>query len=265
MSGTPSATPGTAVTAGASNVDGATVSLIAAITHDIEYLVISSSTFFTSAANTSTLLDIMIDRAGGTTWETNPVIPDLLSGMLSPYTNKAGCPLMYHFPIWLPSGCSLGARARTAKATTQVGYVAVMAYGGNSNPGSWWCGTNVEAIGITAASSRGTLHTPGVSAAFSAWANLGSPTTQHAKALQFAGQGSGSTSMVASSYMFEFGVGDLLVGHSLYKITSTLESGFTYSNGPTFCDVPANSQLRARGSGSAATVTAIDLAVYAVS
>jgi hypothetical protein len=49
-----------------------------------------------------------------------------------------------------------------------------MAMGGNANPASWWCGQRVSAIGVDAANSRGTSHTPAAGLTVSGAANNGS-------------------------------------------------------------------------------------------
>ena len=67
--------PGTGIVSGAANVDGTIVSVLPAVTYDIEFLVVLISGFGTAAANTATLVDIMVDPAGGTSWLTAPLIP----------------------------------------------------------------------------------------------------------------------------------------------------------------------------------------------
>jgi hypothetical protein len=165
ISGTPSTTPGTAVTASATaNTDGTSVSLLTALSHDVEYLIIGVHGFGASTNNTSALLDILVDPAGGTSWLSTPIINDLLVG----YTGAIGvsgvtiAPVTrwYHFPLWIKSGASIGARVRCATGS-QAGRVIVHAFGGNASPSSWWCGQFVTEIAINAGTSKGTDHTAG--------------------------------------------------------------------------------------------------------
>lgn len=265
LTGTPSGNLGTNLTAAANNVDGTAVSFIANLTHDVEYLVIGASAVSTAGANSSALLDILVDPAGGSTWATAPLINDLLIGQTVTGSTTVPWPIWYHFPIWLKSGHSIGGQLRTAHtANITTGRVVIYAYGGNANPGSWWCGQTVESVGINAATSQGTDHTAGNSGAYSAWTNLGSTLSKPCGALQFAVQGSNDDATQAlNSYYFEFGVGSTRIGPNIYRGTSTSESGWPSPTGPIFCALPAATQLQVRGS-CGGTAEVLDVAAYAV-
>ncbi len=262
---------GTNVVAGANNADGTAVSLIAAITHDVEMLVILATGYQASTVNSSTLLDILIDPAGGTTWNTDPLIPDLMIGFTGAIDLDAiaygNPPTTYYFPIWIPAGASIGARARTAhSANLSNGRVVVYAMGGNSNPASWWCGQTVTAIGITAASSRGEMHTPGASGAFSTWTNFGSTLPLDTGAIQWGVQGEADISNVTKVYHFEFGVGSTRVGPRICKSIESSEIGRLLINpGPVFHKFSAGTQLMVRGTTNTTGPVPIDVAAYAVS
>jgi hypothetical protein len=266
LTGTPSTTVfGTAITAGANNADAASVSFIANITHDVEYLVIASNAIQTAGANTSALLDILIDPAGGSTWDAEPLINDLMMGQGLPASVTVPLTYYYYFPIWLKSGHSIGGRMRTAHtADVTTGEVVVFAYGGNAHPSSWWCGQTVESIGINAAASQGQDHTAGNSGAYSTWANLGSALSKPCGALQFAVQGTNDdTNQANASYFFEFGVGSTRIGPNILRTASTSEAGWTIPTGPIFCALPASTQLQVRGTCSG-TAEVLDVAAYAV-
>lgn len=258
MSGTPGTGTGTTVTAGANNADGTSVVLISALAHDCEYLIIGASGFTDDVSNTNTLLDILIDPAGGTTWASAPIINDLLAG----YTIGGASAYAYHFPLWIKSGSSIGARARTARVATQAGKVVAMAFGNPSRPAQWWCGAQVQSIGITAASSKGTNHTAGNSGAYSAWTDMGSTLTYPCGALQFGMQGT-SGSMNNLFYYFEFGVGSTRIGQNFYKSTSSDFESYMGPSSTIFATLPAGAQLQVRGTCSG-TAQAIDVAAYAV-
>src|SRR5215211_4435751 len=161
MTGTPnSTTPGTGITPGISNADGTTTSLFV-LTHDVFLFEISAGGFFIPGNNGSTLLDVMIDPAGGTTWV--ELIPDLLVGYTVSMAGVAW-PVQYSFPVFAPSGANIGVRARMAAAYTPstTPRVLMIAKGGDQNPGvGYWYGQHVSTIGITPASSKGENHTPG--------------------------------------------------------------------------------------------------------
>ena len=264
LSGTPNiAALGTAVTAGANNADDAAVSLISAITHDVEFLQIYFQDFFAPGANCSTLVDVLIDPAGGTSWLSAPLISDLLASSGTNGVTTAPW-RYYHFPVWIKSGTSIGAQARNAQGVTAPGRVIVYASGGNSNPGSWWCGQHVESVGVTAASSQGTNHTAGNSGSYSAWTNLGSTLSAPCGALQFAVQGTNTdTTQNSASYFYEFGVSSTRIGPPIVKSTSTSELGWQPPSGPIFCALASGAQLQVRGTCSG-TAEVQDVAAYAV-
>jgi hypothetical protein len=268
ISGTPGNTPGTAVTAGGSaNTDGSSVSLITALGHDCEFLVIGAYLFASSTANGSALLDILIDPAGGTSWAAAPVINDLIVGYgdaVQQALTNSGAPRWYYFPLWIKSGASIGARVRCATASV-AGRVIAIAYGGNSQPSSWWCGQSVTEIGINAASSAGTSHTPGNTGAFSTWTNFGSTTPAPCGAVQFA-IGGGTNTAVANglAYQMEFGVSSTRIGPPLYQIGNTGEAfSQVIAPGPIFCDLASGTQLQVRGTCST-TAIAVDVGAWVV-
>lgn len=264
ITGTPTANAGTQVTAGANNADGSSAALLTNVSHDVEFLVIGFHSYNISTGNGSTLVDILIDPAGGSSWSTDPVINDLLAGQTLGTGNALPVTWWYFFPLWLKSGCSIGARARTAHTATIAGRVIVCAYGGNANPASWWCGQSVESVAITAASSKGTDHTAGNTGAYSAWTNLGSTLSKPCGALQFGVHGTNSdTTQASNAYFFEFGVGSTRIGPPIIRCTNTSEAGWVSPSGPIFCALPSGTQLQVRGSCSG-TAEVIDVAAYAV-
>lgn len=252
---------GTAVTAGASNSDGSAVTLLSALTHDVEYLVIGAGRFSAVNEDTSTLLDILIDPAGGTSWSS--LIDDLLVGesVLMGGATAIPCPVWYHFPLWIPAGAAVGAMARTARGSTLAGQVLAFGYGANANPSSWWCGQRVSSIGINAAASMGQDHTGG-NGAFSTWADLGSPLGDACGALQFAVHGANNdTNTSNAAYHFEFGVGGNRIGPTIFRMNSTGEAGWWTPTGPIFHSLPAGAQLQVRAFQH---LDVLDVAAYAV-
>jgi hypothetical protein len=200
---TPSgALSGVNVTAGANNAEGTAVSQIAALTHDVEYLVVGLNSWSATGGNGSVLVDILVDPAGGSSW--SELISDLLGGQALSAGASLPYPYWYHFPIWIPAGTSIGVQARTAHTSGVNGRPAIIAYGGNANPSSWWCGQRVEAIGVSPSTSQGTNHTPGASSAYSSWTDFGGPLSAKCGALQFGVQGTNAdVTQATGSYWFE--------------------------------------------------------------
>lgn len=265
---TPSLTTvGTQVTPGTSNADGTAVTLLSALSHDVEYLKIwISGDGAASGLNTDILLNILIDPAGGTSW--SPLIPWLIAGALSDSTaslstTPGGCG-HYDFPLWIPAGASIGAQARGAGATTIGLKVVALAYGGNANPASWWCGQRVRDIGISSGSSTGTAHLAGASGSYSSWTNLGSALDDACGALQFAVNGEGDTTFVTNSYQFELGVGGDRIGAPMFRLISSSENGWWVPTGPIFRKLGAGAQLQIRAKASGASPQNVGVAAWSV-
>lgn len=251
----------TVTAAGSANQDGTTATLLTNVTHDVEYMVVGFHGGNTTGTEVNILADIMVDPAGGTTWETAPLIDDLMCGFTNGIANVNVPTCWYHFPIWVKSGTSFGCRIRSNTVSETV-VAHMFLFGGNANPGSWWCGTGVEGIGITAASSQGTDHTAGNSNAFSTWTNLGSTLSKPCGAVQFGVQGV-SNATNALGYLFEFGVGSTRIGHPVYKAFTTGELGAAVPWWPMFSAHPAGTQFQVRGTCSG-TAQAVDVGLYAV-
>jgi hypothetical protein len=258
---TPSLTSvGTQVTPGTSNADGTAVTALSALAHDVEYLKIwIAGDGSASGLNTDILLNVLVDPAGGTSW--SPLIPWLIAGTLSDSTaslsTTPGGAGHYDFPLWIPAGASIGLQARGAGATTIGLKVVLLAYGGNANPASWWCGQRVKDIGIVSASSTGTAHLAGASGSYSSWTDLGSALDDACGALQFAVNGEGDGTMTTGSYQFELGADGERIGAPMFRLISSSENGWWVPTGPIFRKLAAGTQLQIRakcnGAGGAGT------------
>ena len=260
LTGTPALlNPGANDTAGVGS-KGSTVSVLTAIPHDVELLMISQGGRGVSASNTSALLDVMVDPAGGTSWAATPLIPDLLAGSTQA-ASSAPPSRWFSFPLWVKSGSSLGVRTQSVVATS--GRTVILAFGGNRNPGSWWCGQRVTAYGIDSANSRGTMHTPGNSGAYSSWTNLGSTVSSPGGAVQFMVQGAATTTANAMDYHFELGIGGDAIGPPIFHETFTNETAWQTPTGPVFREIPSGAQLQIRATARV-TAQAQDVAAYVV-
>jgi hypothetical protein len=261
---------GVSVTAAANNTKGSTVTVMSALTHDVEYLRIGIHGFGSSTNNTSTLVDLMIDYAGGTSWETDPLVPNLLGGFTpvcyTDYaTNPPGLCCWYDFPLWIPAGASLGARAQTAHtADITTGRVVIQAQGGNRNPASWWCGQRVTAIGIDTANSVGDFVTTAYTPSISSWADLGSPLTADARAIQAMIQCEGNASIANYTSYIQIGANGVQIGPTLLRAWSSYEAGPAMPTGVIFQDIPAGTQFQARGTKTYSGAQPNDVAIYAV-
>jgi len=267
--GTGMTSVGTNFTADANNTKGSVVSVMT-LTHDCEYIRIGFSGTASSYNNTSTLADIMIDPAGGTSWATDPLIPDLLAGFAAPLSNDSssnptGPIFWYDFPLWIPSGAALGVRAQTAYTSNiTTPRVVIQARGGNRNPASWWCGQKITSVGIDSANSRGQMHAPATASSWSSWASLGSPLPTDCGALQFAIQGEGDGSWSNCTHYARIGVGNAQVGPTYIKGFSNLAQAGFVPLGSIFARLAAGTQLQVSGMKSVSGGQSWDLAAWVV-
>jgi hypothetical protein len=251
LTGTPvHATPGTNFTFGGSNADGTAVTLLSALSRDIEYLVLGLGGCDTTNEDNSALVDLLKDPAGGTSWA--DAASNLAAGFTVTPGAQVGLMTWYHFPLWLKAGTSIGLQARKAGATAATtGRCAIWAFGAPKNPHQWWCGQKIESIGINEASSKGTAHTPGNTGSYSTPAAIGS-TTKRWGAMQLGLNGSDS-SMLAVSYYWQICIaGAKLPGTPTYAQSCSASEASARSGFPgvVHCDIPAGTEVQVRGTCS---------------
>jgi len=257
---TPSASAhGTACTPGFDSADGTAVSLITAIAHDVHNLAILVSDVTAIGAAQYTLMDILVDPAGGSSWTS--FIDDLVVGFVAAAPQR----VTYNFPIFIPAGSSIGVRMRTSHTTATASRVSIWASGEPSRPDAWWCGQGVETLGVTAGTSRGTSIAIGASSAWGAWASIGSPTTRRYGAIELGDNGSDSSALSATTHMQVGFSSTVLPGFPLVmRAMATNESGTNYkAGGPIWCDIASGTQMQARVKSSG-TAENYDIALYGV-
>jgi hypothetical protein len=265
LTGTPVATtPGTSLGSGASNADGTAVSVLGALSEDIQYLIVGVAGLgVTTTEDNSCLLDILTDPAGGTSW--GSFIDDI--GVSRPSQTAVAITMhtWFHFPVSVLAGTSVGARCRKNGATASTGRIIMFAFGQPRRPEMWWCGQGVETLGAVAASSKGTSFTPGNTGANGTFATIGTSTRRYG-AIQL-GICSSDSSALAVAYHVQIGVSSaVLPGTPTYHVqmsTAELMVQNAYG-GPIFVDIPTGTVLQVRGtcSGTAEALTATLHGVY---
>lgn len=176
----PSANFGTSVTPG-NNTKGSWAQLLAgaAVLYDVWEIWINIHGGQVSAAARDIIVDIGIDTAGGTSYTVH--IPDLIgsaAAFFSTGINAVGGGHTYYFPLYIPAGSSIAARASVNSATVGTVRAWVRLYGKPRFPELAPRGDKVVAYGITAASSRGTIVTPGTTSEGS-YVSLGTTSLDH--------------------------------------------------------------------------------------
>lgn len=164
----PSATSGTSITPG-SNAYGNYASLIPGIdpgggapyvSHDVYGLWIYAVAGSVSTEARDLLLTIGVDPAGATTFVDK--ISHLICPQASPYlgASLAGGHA-YYFPLLIPAGTSIGAKASVNHGTVRTVRAFVILDCRPTRPDLLRVGRTVTTFGAVTASSRGTAVTPG--------------------------------------------------------------------------------------------------------
>lgn len=229
---------------------------------DVWWIEIYISSGAGSAAARDTLVDIGMDPAGGTSYSV--LIPDLLAPSSAPYATFGG--IQYSFPLHIPAGAQLAARS-SVNGGAGTPRVAIAVYGRPTNPAMRWKGTNVEALGITAASSAGTTVTPG-STSDGSWVSLG--TASFDSWYAEVGFGNHDTTMSAFGFHLDLSYGasggDVMLIQDALVSTTGAEQITKYATTQSYCEVPAGATVygRAQCSGTP-DVTNPSMAAYLVS
>lgn len=154
----PAANFGTTVTPGTAPTMGAWVALLsgASMVNDAYGIMININSASTAATTRNCLIDIGIDNAGGTAYVVS--IPFLMGGHATPYNvGSGGC--WYYFPLFIPRGSSIAARA-TGNVTTAIRVLATV-YGQPRRPEVVKTGSSVFSFGETTSTATGTSITLG--------------------------------------------------------------------------------------------------------
>lgn len=236
---------GESFTAGANNADGTAVSVMSALGHDAHLLTVDFQFCYVSTVTDGSIGDVLIDTAGGTSWSV--LIPTLAMGQCAETTGAAFARFM--FPIWIPAGSTLGFQARTSRTSDiTTGRAVFRAWGNPKRPDLWWCGSKVEALGVTAASSTGTAVTFG-NATWGSWTTIGTNTYRYG-AIQL-GIVRASGAQATRSFFTQLGVGsqplDGVETHCFFSTTGENNSRHGVNITPGWCDIAPSSTIQARG------------------
>lgn len=256
--GTPTTAPGT-ILPQVTAVDTMTAdtACIAAIAQDCYW--IDAQVYSTSVAgsDTSALMDILYDPAGGTAWQI--LIPKLIVGFTLARGNK------YSFPLYIPKGSTIGARWQCVTDTLVTPGLILTLYGGPSRPGFWF-GTNVTQVGTNTTGSMGTDIDPGSTGTWGAWTSVGGTTNPAFRYIAFGAQGTAITH-TADVYHVQYGFGDTKIPGAQSRFVYDTAEAINILPQATgvYVDIPAGTQLQARATGSDATSEDCSVAIYGVS
>lgn len=213
---------------------------------------ININNYFAGAAFRQLAFQFAVDYTGGTNFSTGRTIIDGLVGSQA-ITYGLGGGLWYYFPIYIPSGSSLGVVARGSTTTAPLPSVAVQYMTAPTNPSAVKRGSFVETIGLTLGTGTvtGVSVTPSTAANEpNTWTLIGT-TTKRTWWWQVACQHS-DTTMTALNYHVDLGVGtsttvvDPIISDLYIQTTATeqfLNAGKAFGVEKV---VPAGSSIYAR-------------------
>ena len=156
MTGRPSVTWGTQLTP-AQNSFPAYVEILGNTAFACYGISICIHSGATSGEARDTLVTLGFDHAGATTYTDNTI-----SNLIA---TNCGTPLFgavsYYFPLFIPEGTAIAAKASTANATVRTVYVGVELFGRPTHPELVRAGSYVDTFGAVTAASDGTTITSG--------------------------------------------------------------------------------------------------------
>lgn len=246
----PFGSSGVSITPGTGNVMGSWVDLFgSALSDDIYGLFIHISDGNPGGGVARPLLsDIGVDYSGGSSYSV--LIPQLVSTGMD-FTGGVQVRIAtYYFPIFVPAGARIAARGQTS-VNSSVYTFRLIAPQRPTRPDLIRCGTAVEAVGINASASRGTVFTPGSSESEGAWQSLG--TLNHDGWFTQVGYGVDDSAMGNGLMRLDFAVGDAT---SKRLIARNMGCGHSSSEGvvmdpypePAFhANLPSGAELFVRG------------------
>lgn len=233
----------------------------AAVVNDVYFILINVNSNSVSASARDTLLDIGVDEAGGTSYTAR--IPDLLVSNASPYNVGSGG-VWYAFPLFIPAGSSIAARAAVNNASVGTLRVLIYLYGQPRRPETTRFGRTVQAIGVVPVSVRGTLVTPGTTSD-GAWTLLGA-TSQTLWWWQY-GYGTNDTTMTAAGIHADLSAGSaggqkMLLEDALICITSTEQANNAPLTAGCVANVAPSQNIYGRLQSSAAADSNVSMIAY---
>jgi hypothetical protein len=265
---------GTSVSAsGTANTKGSWTQLIASTTDAAFGIFV----ILNAVAEQELVRNILVDIGIGAAGSEVVLLPDLHAGFaahLRTGTQVAdtsvlspGCKSAF-FPIFVPSGSRLAARAAASLASDTVD-VHLILWGKTPQP--MWVGSRVDAYGVVSASSRGTAVNAGNNAE-GAWAQLVASTSldHQAWVLMGGNRDTGGYATAGETYSFDLGVGaagsEQIIGENwIFGVSKHSAITGPFPPLPVYAPVPAGSRIAARAASTAAAVTTVDAIAYGIS
>jgi hypothetical protein len=228
------------------------------ITTDVYLVELIFSNGFLAAATRNVIINIGVDTAGGTNFITK--IPSLIAGHAGSMVVGGG--ITYIFPLYIPSGSSIGIQA---SANTAYSFsTAIKLYGQPSRPDAVRVGSYVTSFGVTGVG--GSAITIG-GAAEGTYTQVGTATTRPHWWWQMA-YTFVDTSIAGGSVAFDMAAGSSTTVNKqlMQNVLYFQDSTERINNQPCFANfynnVPVGENIYIRGQGSGAAESGTTVAAY---
>lgn len=171
FSGRPTTTPGTSITPG-NNTYPAYTEILGNTAFDTFFMSLWVTGIGVTLLPKDTLVTIGIDHSGATTY-TDVEINNLICSNAGTAPNVG---VHYRFPLFVPAGSALAAKASVNNATVGTARVGVRLYGKPTRPELVRAGAYVDTFGATVGTSTGTAVTSGTTSE-GTWTSLAANIT----------------------------------------------------------------------------------------
>lgn len=221
--------------------------------------------WFDNTALSNGASSMLVDIGMGGAGSEQVIIPDLIAGyaLNASVSNSAH---VYFFPLFIPAGVRLAARAQALVASDTVA-CRINLFQRPTSAG--WVGTRVTAYGVDSAQSRGTAVTSGGANTYGTATSLSASTANPIKYMQMGMQGNGRTALVDSRVLTDIrlGASTSIAGPLIGNTDTGSEStGFSSANDQLArmsFGIPAGQDLRMASMSSSAS-QAFDFIIYGV-
>jgi hypothetical protein len=239
-------------------VDGALV------TSDVWAIAINFNSNARSGEIGNTLVDIGIDTTAGTSY--TAIINNLSACHAAPY-NVGLQGIWYYFPLFIPAGSSIAARASVDSTNLLAFRSFIQLYGKPRHPEAHRVGRRVETIGAVTATSEGTVVVAG-GAAEGTYTSVGT-LARDAWFFQM-GICSSDTSLTANICDWDMAIGDATNKRTVCEpicrmsTVGTAEQFSFINDQNAFCEAKAGQNVYIRGQNGGTPDTDVTCIAYAV-
>lgn len=169
---------GAQITASATpHTKGSPTELVAATAYDAFGIIVYVGDTAVTSSNTRVLVDIMTGAGGSEA----VLIPNLLAGNIAASAAASGGPCAYFFPLYIPAGTRLSARAQGLVVSETVRVAITLLQ--HQIPGKWY-GQRVTAYGPNTSTSTGVAHTPGTGGSYATTTQIDAAIANRIRAMQ---------------------------------------------------------------------------------